>query len=108
MIIENGRIEILESTEDGLDENGFPIVGEEKVVCELPCQFQQVNHSLQAKDPESGAYTRKAFSILVDMEDEPFEAERLRLFDMYGQNVGEFSVVSITPLQAVGIVRIEV
>lgn len=108
MIIENGRIEILSSQQDGLDENGFPIVGEEKVVSELPCQFQQVSHSLQAKDPESGSYTRQSFTLMVDEPDEPFNAERVRLFDMYGQKVGEFSVVSITPLQAVGIVKIEV
>ena len=49
-------------------------------------------------------YVQARFTILTDLM--RFSSERIRLKDMQGDVVGEFSVISVEPLEAVDELRI--
>lgn len=106
MIIPNGTIEVQNLAGGGLNpETGFPTTGAVTWSEPLPCQFSPVKQDYRATVNGEPAKTL-SFSILI--EGQPFTADRLRLRDIGGSTLGEFSVESVEHLDAVCQTRITV
>ena len=95
MIIENGTIELKQKTSGGgIDPTmGYP----QKPASvdwgtPIPCQYM------------ANKFKTAEYSVLI--EEQPFDAEQLRLKDRAGSIVGEFSIIQIEPLEAVCEIRI--
>lgn len=105
MIIQNGTIELKESRGAGLDyETGHPVKAkEDSWGCPIPCQFiPSVNRMARTVNGEH--YVQTSYEILI--EEHPICSEQLRLRDRRGGVIGEYSILSATPLEAVDEVRI--
>lgn len=105
MIIANGYIEIKRKTGGGIDTTtGYPIKPEAEWGGAIDCQYSATrynNLAMSGGEP----YRDAAYSILI--EEQPLDgAEQLRLHDKDGNVVGEYSIVSIEPLDAVCEIRI--
>lgn len=105
MIIQNGTIEIKTKTAMGIDpETGFPVRPSKVSWGEpIPCQYAASKLNLLSK-ADGEPFTTAKYWVLT--EGEPPKAEQLRLRDMEGNLVGEFSVIWAEPLPAVGQTRI--
>lgn len=105
MIIQNGTIEAKRKTAGGIDpETGFPVVPSDVEWGEaIPCQYSANRHDWLGK-ADGEHFTVAAYSILI--EERPFEAEQIRLKDSLGNVIGEYSVMQIEPLEAVGEIKI--
>ena len=109
MIIQNGTIELKckrSGGYDGIDPvTGHPV----DTLCEcwgepIPCQYLPTVN-LQARDINGEHVTRASYEVLV--EERPICcSEQVRLRDMAGCVIGEYSVISATPHDAVCEVRI--
>lgn len=107
MIIPNGTIEVLTTSDGGLNPTtGFPTKPKETWGAKIDCQFSPVRQDYLAKTVNSEPYSALSFSILIEAA--TFTGDRVRLSDRDGNSIGEFSVVSVEPLEAVGQVRITV
>lgn len=49
-------------------------------------------------------HTDRSYEILIEAQ--PFEAEQVRLLTLAGEIVGEFSIISATPLDAVSQIKL--
>lgn len=105
MIIENGTIEVKRKAASGIDPvTGFPVAPSDVEWGEpIPCQYAATRHNWRGK-ADGEPFTAQSYSILI--EERPFEAEQIRLKDRAGNVVGDFSVMQIEPLEAVGEIRI--
>lgn len=100
MIIQNGTIEAKAKTGGGIDATtghakkpttatwGTPI----------PCQYIQLTHNKLGR-VNGEHYTLATYQVLI--EEQPFSAEQVRLKDMAGNEVGQYSIISVKPLEAV-------
>lgn len=108
MIIENGTIQVKQKTADcGIDpETGYMRKASSASWGEpIPCQYYPNRYSNLGR--VGGEHFRTAeYTVLI--EEQPFTGEQIRLLDDTGQPVGEFSVISAEPLQAVGQIRITI
>lgn len=105
MIIENGTIEVKVKTACGIDpETGHPRrPSEAQWGHPIPCQYLFKTHNKQGRingEPKTIA----TYEVLI--EEQPFDAEQVRLTDKAGKSLGEFSIISIEPLEAVCEIRI--
>ena len=106
MIIENGTIELKQKTSgDGIDPTtGYP----QKPASvgwgtPIPCQYMANKYNNLGR--VNGEHFKTAeYSVLID--EQPFDAEQLRLKDCKGNVVGEFSIIQVEPLEAVCEIRI--
>ena len=105
MIIENGTIEVKRKAANGIDpKTGFPVAPSDVEWGEpIPCQYAATRHNWLGK-VDGEPFTAQSYSILI--EEQPFEAEQIRLKDRSGNVVVERSVMQIDPLEAVGEIRI--
>ena len=105
MIIQNGTIEFISiSGGGGLDSNGYPVKPSEVRGEPVPCQYYPNTHDNLGKS-NGEAFIRASYTILVEFA--PLDAtERLLLRDADGNEVREFSVISVEPLVAVCQTRI--
>ena len=104
MIIANGTIETKIKTGGGIDpETDYPSKTSVTWSKPIPCQYRANNYSKRGK-VNGEAFTVASYEILI--EEQPYEAECLRLRDMDGRTLGEFSVIEIEPLRAVCQLRI--
>lgn len=105
MIIANGTIEIKNKTAGGIDpETGFPIPSTGKSWGKpIDCQYSANKYNNLGKS-NGEAFTVASYSILI--EEQPFTAEQVRLKDRNGNVLGEFSIMQVEPLEAVGELRI--
>lgn len=104
MIIANGYIETKTKSGGGINpETGYPNKPTEAWGEPIPCQYQANNNSLKGRT-NGEAYRIASYEILID--EQPYEAEQLRLCDDNGKVLGEFSVIDIKPLSAVCQVKI--
>lgn len=104
MIIANGTIETKIKTGGGIDpETDYPIQPTVSWGNPIPCQYRANNYSKRGK-ANGEAFTVASYEILI--EEQSYEAESLRLLDMDGRMIGEFSVIEIEPLRAVCQIRI--
>lgn len=102
MIIENGTIEVKGKKAGGINpESGFPVLSTD-VSWGKPilCQFYHVKmNNLAIVNNEH--YKHATYEILIEEQVGGFSAEQIRLKRLTGEEVGEFSVISSEPLQAV-------
>ena len=107
MIIQNGTIEIKTKVVGGIDPaTGYPqkpsSVGWGNPI---PCQYMANKYNNLGR--VNGEHFKTAeYTILID--EQPFDAEQLRLKDLAGSAVGEFSIIKAEPLEAVCEIRIYV
>ncbi|MCQ2058674.1 MAG: hypothetical protein MJY71_02455 [Bacteroidaceae bacterium] len=104
MIIQNGTIQVQCSDGGGLDSAGYPTSAVQTWGAPIPCQFIPTKHNALAQRTGEPV-TEQSYTILVEAQARPFRANRVRLMQ-FGHVLGEFSVVSIELLEAVGEVRI--
>lgn len=102
MIIQNGTIEAKIKQAGGINhETGFPVKSTgEAFMPAIPCQYT-ANQYNQLGRTNGERFTVAAYTILIEQQRTPFTAEQIRLKDMDGNIVGDFSVMSIEPIDAV-------
>lgn len=107
MIIENGTIQVKHKSAGGVDPNtGFARPASAVSWGDpIPCQYFPNRYSNLGR--VSGEHFKTAeYTVLIEAES--FGAEQIRLSDGAGGLVGEFSIISAEPLEAVGQVKITV
>ncbi len=107
MIIVNGYIQAKEKalTASAIDPaTGYPRkAGAAKWGEPIPCQYYANSFNALAKamgEPR----TQSSYTFLIEVT--LLGSERLRLCDLEGYVVGEFSIISATPLDAVGQIKL--
>ena len=104
MIIQNGTIETKTKTAGGIDRaTGHPIASVSSWSDPIPCQYIPNTHDKRGR-VNGEHYTIATYTVLI--EEQPFTAEQIRLKDMDGTVVGEYSVMSVQPLVAVSEIQI--
>ena len=107
MIIANGTIETKRKTlsETKFDGNGFPVAPTASEWGEpIECQYVRKQNNLASVNGEPV----REVSYSVYIEEQPFDAEQVRLKDRSGNVLGEFSVIQVEPLEAVCEMRITI
>lgn len=98
MIIANGTIEVKCKTGGGLNQKGYPQKAEATWGTPIPCQYIPNKHNkLGVVSGEH--FTVAQYTILI--EEQEFNAEQIRLKDRAGNELGEFSIIQVEPLEAV-------
>lgn len=106
MIIANGTIEEMHKTDGGLDPvTGFPKQAQVSWGEPVPCQYIPVKHNKLVK-ANGEPVTLATYTVLI--EEQPFNAEQIRLKTREGSIVGEFSIMAVEPLEAVCEIRITI
>lgn len=101
MIIQNGNIEFKHKIGGGFDKTtGYPVKPSETWSEPVPCQYVPRRYNLQSRSGEN-ARTETSFEVYVAMPLPVEASEQLRLTDLSGKVVGEYSVISSQELQAV-------
>lgn len=104
MIIQNGTIEVKTKTGGGIDpQTGFPVKGEEQWGEPIPCQLLP-NRNDRLGRTNGEHFTVASYVVLID--EQPFDAEQVRLRTLDGQDLGEFSLMCAEPLEAVCQIRL--
>lgn len=97
MIIENGAIEFKIKEGGGIDPaTGFPRKAETRWGGPIPCQYVPNGSSLRGRVNGEG-FTSASYVILVEMQPLP-DSEQVRLTDIFGETVGEYSLLSLPEL----------
>ena len=102
MIIANGYIRyILTDTEGGIDEStGYAVASTTSFSNYVPVQYNPMSFSYLSKE-NGEPVTRQGYAVFVEYVSGAIQSERLQLYAADMTEVGEFSVISITPLDAV-------
>ena len=112
MIIQNGTVEIKQKTGGGINsDTGYPNKpGSVSWGEPIPCQYSANKRQYSAnKYNQLGRVSGEHFTTAqytVRIEEQPFTAEQIRLKDLAGKSVGEFSIIQVEPLDAVCELRI--
>lgn len=109
MIIQNGTIEFKTQVEGAIDpETGYRSQPSSASWGEAqPANIQRMKTNQLAKALGGEHYTETSFEVYVE-DSTPITSERVRLRDITGKELGEFSVIKFVPLEAVGLVCISV
>lgn len=105
MIIENGTIQVRQKTGGGVDLNTGYARRSSAVAWgdPIPCQFYPNRYTNLGR--VNGEHVTSAeYTVLID--EQPFVAEQIRITNNAGGLVGEFSIISCEPLEAVGQIKI--
>lgn len=107
MIIENGTIQVKQKTGGGID----PTTGYARPSSAvswgdpIPCQYYPNRYTNLGR--VSGEHVKSAeYTVLIELQ--PLGAEQIRLTDNQRGLVGEFSIISAEPLEAVGQTKITI
>lgn len=105
MIIPNGTIEAKRKTGGGIDpETGYPVKPSSVDWGDpIPCQYSANKHDWLGR-VNGEHFTTAQYTVLI--EEQPFAAEQIRLKNLAGDIVGEFSIMQVEPLEAVCELRI--
>ncbi len=108
MIVQNGTIEIKVKQAGGIDPaTGFPVKScGETYMPAIPCQYMPNSNNLLGRTTSGERFTVATYTILIEQQPTPFTAEQIRLKDMHEQNIGDYSIISIEPIEAVCQVKI--
>lgn len=107
MIIENGKISALVKTGGGgLNQDGDPVAPSSHWADAIPCNIKANKYSNKGVT-NGNTFVSASYEVLIETA-EPFTAEQVRLEMDGGKVLGEFSVLQIEPLMAVGSIRIVV
>ncbi len=104
MIIENGYIQIKKQEGGGML-NGIPQPIKERWCDPIPCNIRK-NKSDHRGTYADGKFHQTTATILIEVND--FDAQRLRLVDNRGTELGEFEIQDIQYLHAVGATQITI
>lgn len=108
MIIENGILQVIQKTGGGFDENGLPQKVQDDPGEPIPCNLKTITHDKKGKYTD-GTFTRFSYEILLDIETaRNFTADRVKLTDNRGNELGVFQVQDVQHLDAVGAIKISV
>ncbi|EJW95955.1 hypothetical protein EVA_15941 [gut metagenome] len=109
MIITNGTIEFKRKLQAGdIDpETGYPIIPKEYWSEPQPCNIALIKENLLAVSALGSNYRERTYSVCVEA-DTPILSEEIRLVRDDGDILGEYAVIQIEPLDAVGIIRLTV
>lgn len=107
MIIPNGTIQVKRKTAGGIDPaTGYPVASTAEWGEPVPCQWA-ANKFDRLGRVRGEHFTVASFSVLIEWR--PLGGvEQVRLRDLSGRELGEFSIMSVEPLEAVGQLRIMV
>lgn len=106
MIIQNGNIEFKHKTCGGFDADGYPVKAGDIYYSEkIPCQYVYKKRDLLAKS-NGNPVISTSYEVLVAMPLPEAKSEQVRLTNMDGEIIGEYSVISFQPLRAVQEVKI--
>lgn len=102
MIIANGYIRyVLTDNEGGVDAaTGYAVASTTTLSGYVPVQYNPATFNYLSKE-NGEPVTRQGYAIFVEYLSGAVQSERLRLYGADMTEVGEFSVISITPLDAV-------
>lgn len=105
MIIQNGTIEAKQKAGGGINpETGYPNKPTSATwEAPIPCQYSANKYSNLGR-VNGEHFTTATYTVLI--EEQPFTAEQIRLKDLAGKVIGEFSVIQVEPLNAVCELRI--
>lgn len=108
MIIENGHIRIKVKAEPQVTEDGyFKKPDKEQWLSPIPCQWILTagnnNEMVNGEHYKSASYT-----ILIEQGPQLHIGEQLMLEDFLCTCLGEFSIISVEPLDAVGQLKIRI
>lgn len=107
MIIQNGTIEVKQKTGGGIDPaTGYPETATVTWGEPVPCQWT-ANKCDRLGRVNGEHFTVAHFSILIELQHFA-GVDQVRLRDHTGRDMGEFSIMSVEPLEAVGQLRIMV
>lgn len=103
----NGHLKalIVSKDEDSVNEYGEPITGEqESWGDEIPCSIK-TNRDTRLGKYEDGEFRQASFLVLIEVA--KFDAVRIKL-ERFGEDLGEYRVMSVEPLTTVGRIQIMV
>ncbi len=102
MIIPNGYIQyVLTENEGGIDANtGYAIENSSTLSQYVPVQFNPLRFNYLSKE-NGEPVTKQGYAIFIEYSSGAVQSERIHLYRSDMTEVGEFSVISITPLDAV-------
>lgn len=98
----NGELYYVSTIDASIDENGEPVPSYEKWSEPIPCGIETISENYLAKY-EDGELHNSSFSILI--EGNHFVNSRVKL-TRYGVSLGEFRIISCTPLPLVNRTKI--
>lgn len=103
MIIPNGTIEFVTNTPGGLDGNGYPVPASKSYGLPLECQYQAVTRNNIGITKNDEPFTQASYTVLIEWIDRSSEGVTgvVRLKSRSGNEIGEFPVRQIEPLEAV-------
>lgn len=107
MIIENGYIQYAIKGEGTMTDDGFLTDAALSWAQPVPCQWSLASANNLARilgEP----YKEVSYTVLVEDTTFPVNTQQVRLYDSNGTAMGEFSVIHIEQLDAVGQLRISV
>ena len=113
MIIVNGHIRRKSKDGGGIDDTtGFPITATSTWGECIPCQYVQTGQNLQATSTNEATAVRH-YAIYLEGYDgregcDLCVKEQIQLLDCCCHLIGEYSIISVTPLLAVDQTRIDV
>lgn len=106
MIIANGTLQIVTTSGGGFDANGIPVAVSEQLSSPIACNLKTLTHNHRGKSID-GEYTQASYEILLDATVVPhFTAERVKMYDNRGQEIGVFRVQDIQHLDFVGAIKL--
>lgn len=93
MILDNGTIQAIETTQGGLV-NGIPQEAQTTYATPIPCHIV-ANEYNQKGSVKDSTFTQMAFVVWIDLQLHPFTAKHVRLTNNQGVVLGDFQVQSI-------------
>lgn len=107
MLIVNGFLKIGKSTGGGIDADGYPAAAAVEYGDPVPCQWLETLRDNLAKS-EGEPLTTRAYTIYLELPSTVARDEKVALYGIAGECIGEFSVISATVLRAVNQLKITV
>jgi hypothetical protein len=102
MIFANGLIYPIIKTGGGITANGNPCQPSNSLGESIPCRIKE-NRRNNIGKLNGNTFIIASYEILIDKQQ--FDANRVKL-ERFGHSLGEFSVISIEPLDAVNCIKI--
>lgn len=104
MIIENGTLQIIETTGGGM-EGGIPVPIAETAGEPIACNIKTNTNDNKGKTIDN-VFTRASYEVLIDVPE--FTSEKVILTDNRGKRIGTYRVQDVQHLDFVNAVKITV
>lgn len=104
-MITNGTIQPIQTTGGGKTPTGDPIAATQVPGTPIECFIKSISQSNKGKY-DGGKFTAATFEILI--EDQPFDAKRVKLTNESGLELGDFEIQKFELLSIVQRIKITV